>query len=371
MSNDKKCIFHVPNPIYEDGKSGSSVRPFKMMNAFKNIGYDVEVISGYGSERMHSIKSIEKKIKNGVKYDFLYSESNTIPTALTEKNHIPKYFNLDFRFFKFCKKNNIPIGLFYRDIYWKFPIFKETIKGYKRYILKPLFKYDLVQYRKYLNCMFLPTMLMSKYIDKKYWPPIVTDLPPGAEYRNEKKLDDTFSEKLRLLYIGGIGDLYRFDALLEAIYDLEKVKLTICCRKDEWNENRQIYEPFLTKNIQIVHKSGEELVELYDNADICVALFKTTEYRKLAMPVKIFEYLSFQKPIIATNDTSAGQFVRDNNIGWSINYSVDNIKSTIVDILNNRDQLDIIKTNIYQKLLNNTWEKRAEKVVDVLHNARK
>ena len=123
----KKCIFHIPNSL--EGNYGSHVRPQKMMQAFKDIGYDVDVVMGYGKERKQSIKKIKKNIRAGMKYDFMYSESSTMPTLLTEKNHLPLYPLLDFSFFRFCKKNGIRIGLFYRDIYWKFQIYKESVRG--------------------------------------------------------------------------------------------------------------------------------------------------------------------------------------------------------------------------------------------------
>ena len=75
MITDKKCIFHIPNALDPMGTSGSQVRPRKMLQAFKNIGYDVDVIMGYGKSRLRSIREIKKKIIEGVKYDFLYSPS--------------------------------------------------------------------------------------------------------------------------------------------------------------------------------------------------------------------------------------------------------------------------------------------------------
>ena len=68
----KRCIFHIPNYIDLNRKSASNIRPFKMIKAFENIGYQVDCIMGYGKERKKkSIKEIKKNIRNGVKYDFL------------------------------------------------------------------------------------------------------------------------------------------------------------------------------------------------------------------------------------------------------------------------------------------------------------
>ena len=44
----EKCIFHVPNYINPNRKSGSQIRPMKMYYAFQELGYDVDVVMGYG-----------------------------------------------------------------------------------------------------------------------------------------------------------------------------------------------------------------------------------------------------------------------------------------------------------------------------------
>lgn len=362
----KKCIFHIPVLIDSEDASGSSVRPKKMIDAFLMNGYDVDIVSGYSEERKRKITDIKNKIQSGVKYDFLYAESSTMPTMLTEKNHIPKNINLDFSFFRFCKNKNIPIGLFYRDIHWKFPLYKETVHGLKRHLAVCFYKYDLRKYKKYLDCMFLPTMNMCKYIEKKYLPKVILDLPPGTTKKDVTNSFNGNNQELRLLYVGGIGAIYQFDELLKGIRSLDNVKLTICCREAEWTLNCNVYQPYLTKNVKIVHKAGSELVSLYDQCDVCMAFFNPKEYMKMAMPVKIFEYLSYCKPIIATQDTAAGDFVQKSNIGWSIRYGSSEIKKLILHILGNRNELEIIKKNMELTLKENTWTSRAEKVAKVL-----
>ena len=64
MSIKRKCIFHFPNPLNENGTSGSSIRPVKMLNALRNIGYEVDIISGYSNEREQNIKNNWKEGDN-------------------------------------------------------------------------------------------------------------------------------------------------------------------------------------------------------------------------------------------------------------------------------------------------------------------
>ncbi len=379
MITDKKCIFHIPNALDPMGTSGSQVRPRKMLQAFKNIGYDVDVIMGYGKSRLRSIREIKKKIIEGVKYDFLYSESSTMPTLLTEKNHIPMYPTLDFGFFSFCKQNNIPIGLFYRDIYWKFPVYSRNVKGIKRHLSQLAYRYDLCMYRKELDVLFCPSLKMCPFFQSTELTHIAKELPSGAIY-NEQKIaykKKYFSDfiknevkDIKLLYIGGIGEEYNFIKLLEGICDLPNIQLTICCRKNEWIANKNQYEKFLTERVSVVHKFGPDLEELYAEATICMIFVEPSEYRKMAVPVKLFEYIEHCMPIISTKDTAVGEFVKKNNIGWNLIYRADELKNLLIYLSNHPEDILEKHKNSIKILKANTWEKRAEQVRDQLISCR-
>ena len=72
------CIFHIPFKIDEDWPSASQIRPIRMLNAFKSIGYNVDIVMGYGKERKNNIQKIKDKIRSGVKYDFMRSEERRV-----------------------------------------------------------------------------------------------------------------------------------------------------------------------------------------------------------------------------------------------------------------------------------------------------
>ncbi len=366
MAN-KKCIFHVPNYIDVNRKSGSNIRPLKMINAFKEIGYDVDVVMGYAKERKEQIKKIKQNIKNGIKYDFLYSESSTMPTLLTEKNHLPLHPMLDFSFFKYCKKNGIKIGLFYRDIHWKFDVYRKNVSFIKRIVSIPLYKYDLLKYRKYLNVLYIPTKEMKKYLPKKnvickkY---NIDILPPGCDNKNI-----TFNEKeknniLNIFYVGGISEhIYNFEKLFAVVCKMKNVRLTVCCREPEWNNIKSKYIKYINENIHIVHASGQELEKYYKEADVCSLIFNRYEYMNIAMPVKLFEYIQNKKPIIATKNTAAGKFVEENHIGWTTNYEINDIEKMLKMIRDNKSEIYEIQKKFNSIIDENTWNARVRKVV--------
>ncbi len=365
MENHKRCIFHVPNYVDAAGRSGSQVRPVKMLNAFIDLGYDVDVVMGYGRERREAIKCIKKRINRGVRYEFLYSESSTMPTLLTERNHLPTYPFLDFGFFKFCRKHSIKVGLFYRDAIWKFDQYKVAVPWYYRIITFFFYKYDLWKYNHLVDILYLPSERIGRYL-----PEIrkmnIRVLPPGAEYNKEilKKRQDFFKarklEALNIFYVGGVSGIYDIIEFVKVISEMEKTSLTICCKKDEWEKEEKRYLPFLTKRIKIVHESKENLAKYYLNADICSCYFDIREhkYMQLAIPIKLLEAVSFVTPVIATADCCAGDFVKKYNIGWSIPYEKSSICTLLNRLLKNPEEILSKQKAMFSCLDVNTWGQR-------------
>lgn len=368
IKQEKRCIVHIPNHIEKSGKSGSNIRPIKMKQAFEENGYLVEYISGYGTERKVQINKIKRNIRNGIKYDFLYSESSTMPTLLTEKNHLPRYPFLDFSFFKFCKKNGIKIGLFYRDIQWKFSVYRDNVSWYKKCFSIPMYRYDLRQYKKLLNVFYLPTDEMRAYL--KEYPELLNRsaiLMPGcAEYGVDavQAISDLTAKKLEILYVGGIDRIYDLTVFFQAMQQMpDQVHAYVCCREKEWENAKSKYLPYMSEKISIIHESGQGLEPYYKKADICCAFAGEGDYMRMAMPIKVFEYLGHYIPIIATKDTAAGKFIEKENLGWSIEYNQEALKQCLHNILQNPALLQEKRESEISAYEANTWKARAKQVI--------
>lgn len=358
---NKKMIFHVPNYIDLQAKSGSNIRPLKMIEAFKKNGYDVDIIMGYAKTRKVKIKEIKNNIKNGVKYDFVYSESCTMPTLLTEKRHLPTHPFLDFSFLKYCKQHGIKIGLFYRDIHWKFDLYKKNTSSIKSFIATKFYKYDLNKYKKLLDVMYIPSNSFKEHIELSNNYKIVV-LPPGCDNNKEKRKIE-LNNKLNIFYVGGISkDIYNFEKLLKVVSKIDNINLIMCCREKEWNSETNIYKEYLSNSIKVIHKEASELKEYYDKADLCSIFFENTPYMNMTMPIKMFEYIANYKPIIATNNTEAGDFVKKNDIGYVIDYDEEELTKLLKRILSNKKELEEKVKNIDKIINNNTWISRAKQV---------
>lgn len=361
-----RMIFHHPLPIDYNSRVASGIRPVRMINAFKELGYTVDVVAGHGAERKKAVVKIKSNIKNGVKYSFVYAENSTLPVVLTEPHRIPLYPFLDYRFFKFCNKNNIPIGVFYRDIYWLFENFNNRLGGLKSLLASYAYRYELWVYNKTVSKFYLPSLEMGKYV------PIVhkslfESLPPGHLNQDNSPLTEYNGDILKLFYVGGMSDHYQMHKLFETVRVMPQVELTVCTRESEWLSVKSEY-PELTENIKIIHKVGKEMEHHLQDCDIALLFVKPQEYREFAAPVKLYEYLGFHKPMIASSGTLAGSFIKENSIGWVVDYDeialnklLESLQEKPRYILDARASLGKVK-----KL--HLWKSRAEKVVKDLMN---
>jgi len=352
----KKIIFHIPNHIPTPPKSGSEIRPTKMLEAFRKIGYEVDVVMGYVADRKKQINKIKDNITNGVKYEFLYSESSTMPTALTEKHHLPIAPFLDFNFFRFCNQHNIKIGLFYRDVYWVFDKYKKDVSFFKRKLAEFFYEYDLQNYKKYLDVFYLPSCEMRQHVpfdfDKKVLP-----LFPAID---EKKSSTIKSSTLSFVYVGGLSDLYDLTLFSKVVDNLQDINFNLCTRENEWHNNKSRYG---MKSINVYHLHGDELSKIYSQSKIAIYFIKPNVLWSFAMGVKLFEYIAYKKPIIAVKGTAVGSFVEENNIGWAIEYNEKTLEHLLVEIQNSPKMIEEKIKNIEKIIPLNTWEARAEQVV--------
>jgi len=353
----KRIIFHTPVMFNVKLHSGSEISAQKMLKAFRTIGYDVDLVMGYVNDRKEQIVKIKQNIENGVKYDFLYSESSTVPTALTQKHHFPIAPFLDFDFFQFCKNHNIKIGLFYKDIHWKFDQYINSVPYLKRKLAEIFYKYDLTQYEKYVDILYLPSLLMFKHIPTSFDKQVIA-LPPGFEHNN--KCDENSSGKsLNFIYVGGLGELYDLQLFTKVINGIKNIKFNLCTRENEWNKNKIKYQ---SSSIDVFHLSGSQLAEVYSKSSIGVLFVKPTKYWKFVMAVKLFEYISYKKPIVAVKNTAVGDFVEENNIGWTLDYDENELRNLIMSLQNNSSLVDAKIKNIEKIMSKHTWEARAFQV---------
>jgi glycosyltransferase involved in cell wall biosynthesis len=361
--------------IDDQSQSGSGLRPAKLLQAFRQLGYEVEVVAGSAVVRKRAIVEVQRKISAGVRYDFVYAEPPTTPIPLNESHHLPTHPLLDYRFLAFCHSRGIPVVLFYSDVQWRLPDYPRRIGWPKYFGALPFFHLDLFVYRRVVDAFLVPDRGMlpqvASWVSKKpNWVSIPGFDPLETPPAREPVAADA---PLRLFYVGGVQPpVYDLTPLLQgsawaATHDVDH-ELTICCREPEWQQRPPAYDRYLADHIKVVHnRNRQELLDLYSRHDIAVMPYGTLN-SDWAMPIKFPEAIGMELPILAGAGTAVGKLVEEQGIGWTVGDSIEDFSSVLLKV--DRSQLDRVRENVKRVRPTYAWRERAREVVAIADEVR-
>lgn len=366
-----KIIFHHPGNI--GGKpSASALRPKMMYSAFQENGYEVSLITGGIHDRRKSIQSISRRMKEGEQFDFVYVENSSSPMIYSAIRIFGKIVPIpvfsDFLFFLRCKAKKIPVGYFFRDIYWNFPeTFGKNVSKKKRIVLKLFGHIELWFIKHFVTTVFVPNESFGEYLKDNY-NINCTPLPPGCVIRDadEMKKKETKKENqindtpLKLFYVGGCGPVYNPRMFFEAMKDCKDfAELVYCTRENEWLHYCSDIE--VPSNVKVIFESGERVAQEIHKADVCVHTLPPSPYSQLAFPYKIAEYIGYGKPLLVFEGTHIANIVTENKIGFVSSYSKIDLKNTIQRLID-KDLLWSVDKNVKSHRLFQTWKNRIDSV---------
>lgn len=362
MSNIK-CLY-ITYINLNSLSSGSSVRPAKIFQALMDFGIEVKLLSGSPKDfkmRTSHIKEILKWLEKE-RPDFCYIEPSSIPMI----NHY------DIKLLKQLGKLKIPTAYYARDIFWRFKDMnsnKNLTDIVKRKIIYLLFRRDFYVLDKMLNVIYTPTEAMLPYLPinctKK-------TLPPGCSLTDIKIKTKVNPNKLTGIYIGGLSTAYGVDILLKSIKGINdsgySFHLFLICRKPEWDAFKKEYSiNEIPSWLEVLHISGEEkLREYYSYSDVAFCPHRISEYTDFAIPIKMMEYISFLKPIIASQTKTMERIIEKYNIGLLTDASSDSISSAIKEIYDNKKLLKKFSENCETARSDNLWKKRVTQILNDL-----
>lgn len=360
MNNRRAMVFHAPYPMEDNPTGASRVRPHRMRQAFSDLGYEVVDVSGTKPERRHALKMLKSKTNRGWRPDFMYSENSTMPNlfATSIKEGVNPF--LDTSIMGVLHNARVPLGMFYRDAYWKFSRYRR--KNIYGLMTVPLNLLDLYGYRRNKLHLFLPSIQMAKILRLK--PPLTwSALPPAGD--TDKVLPLPQSD-LELLYVGGFIGHYQFDVFLQALSDVSNVEMNIVTRRNEWEETILKKQDLPIKQIHPYHLNTYDLEPLFARSQVCVLAVNPSEYWDFAVPFKLFEYISYGRPILASAGTEAARIVEKLDVGWVVPYERRSIARMIMWLRDHPEEIAQKAENTREAAVNNTWLNRAQTVVDTL-----
>lgn len=349
-------VLYINYVDFNKVSSGSSVRPKKMYESFKKLGYEVTMLTGLQNkkkQRWQNTWKFFKKIRKN-SYDVCYVESPSGPIFNFCDHLILLYIS---------KIKKIPIGFFYRDAYWKFGELG-NISKIKKLLINLMNRFDWIILKITCDKMYFPSQTMAnlfKFKNKEEFPPGAT-----AIYTELKE----FQSFNNCIYVGGVSERYGTEILLNA-FDLinnkynRKINLTLICRQEIDIIKKYKNSTWLDLKSDI---SGDEMLRpFYKKADLAIIPFKRDIYMDFAIPIKLFEYLSNQMPIVATNCIELSKFIKDNKIGIVTEDNEESLAQGIIKFYDlSLEDKDYIYKNLNITMKKNTWEDRAKKIIELL-----
>jgi hypothetical protein len=298
---------------------------------------------------------------------FILNESSTTPIFLTERNHVPKALLLDFRFFQRIHALSIPIGMFYRDIHWRLKEYKRWVALYKRAVTIPCYWLEWFAYRRWVDQLFLPSLMMAEALPTAWPAHRISALPPGC--REDGQSSDRHPPvpgMVRLFYVGGVTPpIYDIQPLVHLIRGVDGISLTICCPEAEWEKAQAYYSVSESLNISVVHASGDGLRPYYAQADVSIFFPRPHPYLRFAMPVKLFEAIEYGIPVIIYGDSEASRLVDSEGIGWSAT-GIEQLHQLLLHLQENPQEITAAQKRVKSAQPRHTWAHRARTAADVL-----
>lgn len=350
----ERILFFLP---YDFGEleSGSRVRPYKMYRAFQELGYEVTLIAGAADKRLAMYKEIPFSEE---RYAFCYCEVSTYPL----------HPFVDYHILSGIWKRGIPIGIYYRDAYWKFADYF-NYKGLKRLELIMRYHSDLFFLSRIASVLFFPSESLASLFNLRV-PKIV--LPPGGEC---KLVGSRPASPLKAVYVGGVSERYGTDIMLRALKSVNQknihVTLDLVCRKNELeNLPQRTKELLQARWVNIHHVSGDNLPPIYARCNIALIPIIKDSYNDLALPVKLFEYLSFGLPVVATACREMQNFIESNGCGIICMDNAQSISEALIFLVEHSEILQRLSSRAIETINNgNLWTDRAKTVARNLQHS--
>lgn len=360
-------VFHAPYPLGVGELRASGVRPVRMRQAFAELGYDVIEVTGRGRARARALADLTRRLRAGLRVDFGYGENSTMPTLLTEPHHLPTHPLVDLSLLRLLRRHAIPTGMFYRDIYWRFPEYTERVHPVVAAGTRSLYHAELLAYKRWLDRVYLPSLRIADVVPHLRSDQVAA-LPPGGQI-----VDAPASPRAResrrpftVLYVGNIGSYYRMHDLVKAVAGTPGVRLLLCVPEESWSAARPEYTPVMGAEVEVVHRSGDGLRELFAQADVCSLMVQPSDYRDFAAPVKLYEYLGYGKPVLASAGTLAARTVEDGGFGWSVPYDADVLVARLSRLRDHPEELAQATAGALAARPAHSWTARAQTVADDL-----
>ena len=256
-------------------------------------------------------------------------------------------------------------GLFFRNFILELHVLPKKLSGIYRYLI---YRAD--------RWVVLTNLTKVKLLEVGFSSDKILALPDAVDMKEfdidisrdeaRKKLGFPIDKKI-ILYTGSFF-LYNWkggDLLLEAADFLNDDYLFVLVGGHPW-ELDKIRKSGLTKNCALIPYVGHNLIPYYLKvADILVLPNRSGDKASelYTSPLKLFEYMASQRPIISSNLPSLREIVGENEVLFFKPNDPHDLAGAIKYLSNDLTLQRSLAYNAYHKVKDYTWDKRAKSIL--------
>lgn len=329
----------------DQGRWGPTVRIAHLRDELAKLA-ELDVIAGYrGARRVAAARFAFGGRLRGL--DGIYVESSSFLPA-----------EIDIAFLALARALRIPVLTYIRDAYQLFPEYA-TAPSLKSRLSRAAFRPMVRALRAVSTRMATPTGCLAAAIGV----PDAALLPPGAP----SPVDIPRSPAADALLFVGDGRLEAqgADRLVRAVGRARErgvaVTLAIVCRPGQEPPGHR------PEWLDIRRAEGNEIHALLPDVLATVIPRPRGPYNDLALPIKLFDYLSYGRPLLVTDCTEQARVVREADAGLVTDDDPDALADAIARLVSaGGDQLDRWSANARRAAENASWSERAHRILELL-----
>jgi len=311
----------------------------------------IQLIAGHRTARRKAV--IQFLQQGGLKRSSgIYVEASTSAAAES-----------DLLLLRLARQKRIPILVYIPDAYQLFPTLYPR-KGLKVKLLDWGWRISIASYQRLAHRLLFPTQGLANCFNNI--PPVNLLPPAGLSGREVHPIN---WQQPKIVYIGAASYRYGSDLFLTA---LEQVVAKIPAVEAHFiTNNDQYLATHPSRNahwLKVESKTFHELPQVMQNATIAVIPLRPNPYNDLALPVKLFDYMSFGRPTITTNCQETAQFILKEECGCVVEGHAEALANGIIQLLHNREQTTELGQKAYASIqTTHAWEHRADQIWQLIN----
>jgi glycosyltransferase involved in cell wall biosynthesis len=271
----------------------------------------------------------------------------------------------DLLFLALAHAAGIPIIVYIPDAYQLFPdIFPRGI-GLKAKLLEWGWRGSIATYLRLADLLLFPSKGLADCFKSRQ---AVEVLLPAGQCQQE--IGPLAWEPPTVVYVGAATFNDGSDLLLSAMEQVvAQYPQARCLFISGISENNILAEhaAYQAPWLILEERSADELPAVMRSATVAIIPARINAYNDLRMPIKLFDYMSFGRPVVVTRCRDMAALVNKLEVGLVVDGTVDGLAQGIIRLLKDCDLTTRLSQNGYQAIHTaHAWPHRAGQLLRMI-----